>query len=309
MLFIILAAIAVLFTAVCLLLAPGAPKEPTNSRDPEMTRGGYIAGAVTGVLALLVLTAMFSMTIVSARTVGIYTEFGKEQGSKPAGIGWTSPWVSKAQEFPTNIQYLQLNKSDDGKDSTTPVAVSYKGGGKGEVDLTVRWTLDSSKALDLWRKYREFDKVTDQLVTSTARDSVGAVVGAYTPQDARNGEKRRTITDDVAADLNRTLADDGIKIDSVSITDVRLDDKTQQSIEAIIKANADIERAQAEQERAKIDAETAKIREQAGSLSAGALSRYCLELTNSWNDDNNGQLPATWTCFPGSQSTGVLVNR
>lgn len=311
MLYLILASAVALWIVIALLLAARAPKEsaanPRTGEAREKDRGAYLSGAFTGVVVLMVLTVGFAMTIVSARTVGIITSLGKEQGTKAAGLGWTKPWESK-EEFPTNVQYLQLNKTDDGKDQTGPVGVSYKGGGKGEVDLTVRWTLDPSKALDLWRKYREFDKVTDQLVTSSARDSVGVVVGAYTPQDARNGEKRRTITEAVVADLNRTLSDDGIRIDSVSITDVRLDDNTQRSIEAIIKANADIERAKAEQDRARIDAETAKIRESSGSLSPGALTRYCLELTNQWNHGNNGDLPKTWTCFPGSNSAGVLVN-
>lgn len=303
MLFIILAGIALLFTVVAVVLAAGAPVTATH-RD-ETPRGSFVTSAVIGGVVFVLLTVLFSMTIVSARTVGIYTSFGKEQGTKAAGLGWTLPWYSKA-EFPTNVQYLELN---GGKDAAGTTNVSYKGGGQGEVDSTIRWTLDPAKAVDLWRKYREFDRVTDQLVKSAARDSIGVSIGAYAPNEARSGEKRREITDKVVADLNRTLSDDGIRIDSVSITDVRLDGKTQGSIEAIIKANADIERARAEQERAKIDAATAKIREAAGSLSQNALVRYCLELTNSWNDDNNGALPATWSCFPGGQSTGVLVNR
>lgn len=301
MFYLILAGIVGLITALLLLLSLHAPKEPQGD---ELSRGAFLSGFGIGLFVLLVLTVMFSMTIVSARTVGIITSFGKEQGTKEAGIGWTKPWEAK-EEFPTNVQYLVLDNSDKGALTTK---VSYKGGGNGEVDATIRWTLDPNKALDLWRKYREFDKVTDQLVKASARTSLGVVIGAYPPNEARSGEKRREITDAVTADLNQTLASNGIRVDSVSITDVRLDAKTQGSIEALIKANADLQRATIDQQRATIEAQTAKIRQNSGSLSAGALQRYCLEVTNSWNAGNNGPLPATWSCL-GGQAAPVIVGQ
>lgn len=314
MLYIILAGIVVVFTAVCALLAIGAPRTATerthSAADPEVTRGGFLTGALIGAVVLALMTVMFSMTIVSARTVGVYTEFGKEAGpARKAGIGWTRPWVTKAQEMPTNVQYLVMDGNEHDDDSWGPTQVNYRGGGHGEVDATVRWSMDPDRAIDLWRKYRQFERVTDQLVRSAAKDSIGVTIGAYTPNDARDGEKRRTITEGVVSDLNRTLAGNGIRVDSVSITDVRLDPKTQQSVEAIIKANADLQRALVEQKRAVVEAQTAKTRQASGSLSPGALTRYCLELTNSWSHGNNGDLPTTWNCFPGANSAGVLVGR
>lgn len=291
MLYLILAGIVALALAIGVLLAIGAGSEPNHSDGPD--RSSFVTFSITMAIILGIVTVAFSMTIVSARTVGIYTSFGKEAGTRPAGLGWTAPWESK-EEFPTNVQYLELNRSENGDGATS---VNYKGGGKGEVDATIRWRMDETRAMDLWRKYREFDRVTDQLVKSAARDAVGVVVGAYAPNDARAGENRRKITDDVVADLTRTLADDGIRIDSVSVSDIRLDENTQRSIEAIIKANADVERARAEKERAEIDNQTANLRAKSAALSAGALQLKCLEVTNAWDQAKNGPLPATWNCL------------
>jgi regulator of protease activity HflC (stomatin/prohibitin superfamily) len=254
--------------------------------------------ATFGFVALLVWTVAMSATTVSARAVGIQTAFGRYQSTLSAGFHWTAPW-SGVEEFSTQVQYLELNTDDH-------VDVNYKGGGKGVVDATIRWRIDEENAQALWRKYREFDKVRDQLVKSSARDSIRVVIGSYVPNDARAGDNLRPITASVQADLQKNLTDDGVTIDSVSVTGVFLDDSTQKSLEKVIAAQNDIERAKADQERSKIDAQTAKIREQSGSLSPGALQRYCLEVTNAWDNAKNGPLPATWNCLGGG-STPIVV--
>ena len=89
---------------------------------------------------------------------------------------------------------------------------------------------------------------------------------------------------------------------------ISLDDRSQASLDKIVTANNDIERAKAEQLRAKIDAETAKIREQGGSLAPAALQRYCLEVVNNWNVNQNGPLPAGFTCGGGANPF-VITNK
>lgn len=297
MFYLVLAGLIGLAAVLFLLLALKAPSGPASRRGTL----GLCFGIALFVLVAFTLAE--AATTVSPRAVGIQTAFGKYQGTLQSGFHMTAPWAG-VEEFPTQVQFLDLNngKADTSKGT---VGVNYKGGGKGQVDATIRWRIDTSNAAALWRKYRTFENVRDQLVVSSARDSVSVVIGAYAPNDARAGENRRKISSDVASDLNRVLSSDGIMIDSVSVTDVRLDDKTQASIEAIVKANADIDRAKAEQEKAKIDAQTAKIREQSGSLSAGSLARYCLDVTNAWNQGNNGPLPTGWTCLGDKPSVVV----
>lgn len=304
MLYLVLGGILAIIGIVLLLCSLGAPKEP--ARD-QLGKGSFQIAAAVFLFLFLGVTAAFAATTVSPRAVGIQTSFGKYQGTLSAGFHWTAPW-SGVEEFPTQVQFLELNSSKS-EDSKGGVDVNYKGGGKGSVDATVRWRIDEKNAEALWRKYRDFDKVRDQLVISSARDSVRVAVGGYTPNDARAGENLRTITAAVQADLGKTLTDDGIRIDSVSTTGVFLDDNTQKSIEKVIAAQNDVERAKADKARAIIDNETAKLREQAGSLSAGAMQRYCLDVTNSWDQGKNGPLPATWNCLGGQGNSSVVVGK
>lgn len=250
-----------------------------------------VGGMVTAVIALVILglvTLVMSITTVGARSVGIQTAFGKYSSTLTNGLQLTAPW-SSVEEFSTQVQYLDL----DGKEA---VAVTFSGGGGGDVNATPRWRIDPNKAENLWKKYRTFDNVRDKLVNSSAKDSVRVVLSKYTPNEARSGENLRKIATEIEADLASTLADDGIQIDSFSVKNIALDKRSQESLDKVVSANNDIERAKAEQERAKIDGETAKIREREGSLKPEALVRYCLEVVNNWSVDKNGPLPAGFTC-------------
>lgn len=301
--YIVFAVILLLITAGVFFGSFGFEKVDPETRrrydDPDMR--GILRGVAAGTLAVFVLvTVLFSATTVSPRSIGIATAFGKYHGTLQPGLQWTAPWVS-VEEFSTQVQYLALNG-----DNKTSVDVNYKGGGKGNVDAVVRWRIDGSNAEALWRKYRTFENVRDQLVQSAAKDSVRVIVGAYLPNDARAGENLRKIAQDTQNDLQNTLKGDGVTIDSVSITGIYLDDQTQQSIQKVIQANNAIEQAKADQKRAQIENETAKLRQQSGALSKEALERYCYDVTNNWDVSKNGPLPATWNCAGGG-NTPVIV--
>jgi regulator of protease activity HflC (stomatin/prohibitin superfamily) len=252
---------------------------------------GKVATIVV-VTVLAVFTLIMSITTVGARSVGIQTAFGRYQNTLNNGLQLTAPW-SSTEEFSTQVQVLDLDDTNGGNDS---VSVTFKGGGGGQVSITPRWRINEASAENLWKKYRTFDKVQSQLVSSSAKDSVRVVVSGYTPNDARDGENLRPIADAIKADLAKSLKDDGVVIDSVSIRKIALDSRSQASLDKIVEANNNIERARAEQERAKIDAETAKIREKSGALTDAANERYCYEMMNNWDKSKNGSLPAGFTC-------------
>ncbi|AXH49251.1 band-7 like membrane protein [Streptomyces phage Blueeyedbeauty] len=300
MLYIVLASIlviAILILGAMFLFG----KNPDNDYGVPVKSIGLVGGIVATV-ALLLLTFFMSLTTVGARSVGIQTAFGRYQNTLDNGLQLTAPW-SSTEEFSTQVQYLDLDSTDGGDDA---VSVTFKGGGGGTVSLTPRWSINEDKAEDLWKKYKTFDKVRNQLVNSSAKDSVRVVVSKYTPNDARDGENLRPIADEIQRDLAQSLADDGVNIDSVSIKKITLDARSQASLDKIVEANNNVERAKAERERAKIDAETAKIREQSGQLSEKAAQRFCLEMMNNWDVKKNGPLQAGFVC-PGTNSSGYVT--
>ncbi len=276
-------------------------KNPDNGHDAPIKSLGLV-GSIIVVVALVLTTFFMSITTVGARNVGIQTAFGRYQNTLDNGLQFTAPW-SSTEEFSTMAQVLDLDSTDGDDDA---VSVTFKGGGGGVVSLTPRWRINEDKAEDLWKKYRTFDKVQNQLVSSSAKDSVRVIVSKYTPNEARDGENLRPIAEQIQSDLASSLADDGIKIDSVSIKKITLDSRSQNSLDKIVEANNNVERAKSERERAKIDAETAKIRKDSGQLDEKASQRYCLEMMNNWDVKKNGSLPAGFVC-PGTNSQGYTT--
>lgn len=287
------------FLALFALSSLGVWLKVRNSDTVEPDNPVRWAGvaAIVWAVVLVIVTVGMSITTVGARSVGIQTAFGKYSGTLSNGLQFTAPW-SSVEEFSTQVQYLDLDKDHS-------VPVTFKGGGGGEVRATPRWRIDPAGAEKLWKKFRTFEHVRDQLVNSTAKDSIRVIASQYSPNEARSGENLRAIDKQVKDDLNKTLAEDGIVIDSVSIKGISLDARSQASLDKIVTANNDIERAKAEQLRAKIDAQTAEIRKRGGSLEGPALTRYCLEVVNNWDVDKNGPLPAGFTCLD-SNLTRVL---
>lgn len=251
------------------------------------------ASAVIPLAILGIITAFMSATTVDARAVGIQTSFGRYQDTLSNGLHWTAPW-SSVEQFSTQIQPLNLD-----------VPVSFDGGGSGTANVTVRWSIDADGAEELWKDWKTFDRVRDNLVTSEAREQVGAVFSEYTPVDAIDGGNRANMQGDVVSLLTSRLGDRGIDVDSVSITGVKLGDRAQNSLDRIVEATANTQRATEEQARAVIEAETARIRQQ--SQTPEALQRYCLEVVNAWDVSKNGPLPATFDCDFSDEQTPVIV--
>lgn len=284
----------------------GNSSGPSYNRSPNLKRIGKVAIGVIVALGLIA-TGLFSFTKVEARSVGIVTALGQYDGTLGSGVHLTAPWAS-VESFPTTVQILDLDGATEngGKES---VAVAYKGGGDGNVNVTVRWRLDGTdneSAKELWRSYRTFDNVSDQLVKNNVRASVKSIVGKYTPAEARDGNNLRPIESAVKEDLNAQFTNVGVSIDSINVVRVDLGKQAQQAVNRIVEATANEERAQSEYRRAVTDSKTAKLRESEGALTPEALTRYCLEVANAWNVEANGPLPATFNCGMGDKAS-VLV--
>jgi prohibitin 1 len=286
--------VAMIIVAVIALIALASAALMESNEDRAV-------GATIGVIALGVLglfSLFTSMTTVSARSVSVVTSMGKYQGTLSPGMHFTAPWAS-VEEFSTQVQYLDLDGNND------KVQVTYKGGGTGAINAVIRWRIDANDAKSLWAKYRTFDKVTEQLVNSSAKDSISVIAGSYSPDVVRDGTQRREIALAVKTDLEKTIGEDGVNIDSVSIKGVEVSKDTKDAYDKIAKAEADGKRKLIEQSNAEIDAKTDKIR----STQSGSAQDRCLEMTRNWDVKRQGPLPATWSCTGTSNVTPVVPVR
>lgn len=251
---------------------------------------------------LVIFTLFCSVTTVDARAVGIQTGLGRYVGTMDSGLHFKAPWT-KVEEFTTVIQTTDL-------EGDQKVQVAFKGGGGGDINATFRWSIKDDQsnngAKSLWEKYRTFDAVSESLVYRDGKGAILNVANDYTANDART--KQDVIGREIETQLETTLEKYGIIVDSVSITSMELNNKTQTSLDKVVSAQNDVERARAEKERAKIDNETIELREKSGALSPEANQRYCLEIANNWSITNNGPMPATFDCSLSASGSPVIVD-
>lgn len=299
---------AVVFIGTLLLITLGlfvggffAPaKTYTRTRyssDPIVSgRPKLYVFIAAGVLLALTFVVWFSNSAfnVTSRTIGVVTEFGKTTDTVEPGFQFLAPWA-QVTEFPTSTQNLDLDGSD-GDDQGRPVRVKFDGGGTGSVDVNINWAVQGNdEAKNLYNQWKEFDRVTDVVVTPRAKESVAAQTGKYLPEDAVKSQNYANIARDIKTALNEQFANKGIRVTDVNILGVNVDKDTQARINKRAAARSDVDLAKTRQEKAVIDNETKKKSQ--ATLTGPALVQQCLDMVNNWSVAKNGHLPAGFSCF------------
>jgi regulator of protease activity HflC (stomatin/prohibitin superfamily) len=285
------------------------------------------AAAVGGFAAflLIVLTLIFSVNIIPARTVAIQTTFGTNPTALNPGWYMLAPW-SETERFETLLQPLDLNDKDDsqgnavnvtfsapktetvGADGKTTTSPDEAGGGKGKINAVINWRIseqDKNGPVRLWQVYKSFDRVTKELVSAKAQTEVMDVA-----QDLPAGVasvNNAKIASEVKTRLGNVLRPYGVEVVDVSVYGVDLDAATQASLQKIVD---NINRTRAYEEElkgAQVQSKILKEQRDNQQLSAEAQVRFCLNIVNSWDVKTNGPLPATFNCGLGGNVNPLLT--
>lgn len=280
-----------------------------SNSDASALRGvGTLLGALAAILLFI-----SSLTVVGSREVGIVTAFGKYQSTEGPGWHFTQPW-SSVETFTTRVQSLDrkgtkvtlladaaAGSSASDQDLSVP-------GGSGTVKATIRWQIDGEKrAENLWRGYKNFDTVKDRLVGPESDTSIQEVFGAQTATDARDGKNRRKLGKAVADNLQASLGGDGIKVLSVTITDVDLDEATEKRLSALAASSARLVQQRIDTQVAEEGARTNAARQGKRSIEQAQTDR-CLDIVAE-AVKSKAPLPATFDCDPGSNTSAVVTTR
>ena len=292
----------------------------------KMDKNGFLWLVSFGVSLFLILvvsaiTVFSSFTQVEARSIAIQTSFGRYTQTLEAGRHFIAPW-SETESFETTLQPTDLNDLDGSKNSVFVTFSSPKdandkdakaiaGGGNGNINAIVNWSISTEKGTDgtkaLWTKYRTFQRVSTELVLSRAQDTIADVANDFPAGEA--AVNQTAIGKEVLDRLTVQLKPYGIVVDNVSIKRIALDAKTQASLDNIVGAQNDIRKAELNKERAAIDNATVQLQEATGALSQQANQRFCLNVVNTWSAATNGPLPATFDCSLGGSKSPVIVNQ
>ena len=271
-----------------------------------LLQDGHYAKRI-GVFTLIggVVILFFScMTSVPAQSVGVVTSFGKPITTFDPGLHWKSPWM-RVIDMDGKIQI-----DDNLGEHRTEIRLAN--GSNAFVQNALRWKIKQDQADDLWRDYREFNRISTGLVDQELADALNVAFSNYDPisaaqiqTDPKKPVPAQKGYDEIAEQIKNRLITRLPQIDIVSviIPKVDFDEHTQARIDSY----------QQEKVNTKIATQRVATAEQdklaAQKLSQGydqdSLIARCQDMVKAVN----GNVPIGFSCWPGQSNTPPVITQ
>lgn len=253
----------------------------------------------SGLMVVALLFLVFdSWTTVSANSVGIETKFGRPvDGTLEPGLHFLAPWAS-VEEFTTRVQVTDREASAQGdQPGADCVQVNLRGGASACADMAIRYVINPTDAVDLWKRYGDFNTVRDRLLRNATDNAAKLTYGQFDPAAAISGDALPKITSDLTRALQAQLTNSGLTLVAVAPGQLHLAPDVQQRINDVLNASTQTQIAQ--QNLARNQAQAAANQALSGSLSQQVLVQQCIEAAKDIK-------PAVFTCWPGSSATPLV---
>ena len=235
---IIVIALLALATIILGVIAVKAPKTVIanegryNEREIEGPRGFFRVLTAGGVLATLIVTALFSFVIVQPRTVGVVVAFGKPVDVIDHGFHTKAPW-EKVEKLDGAVQ-------NDIYSGETAIPVRLGNNGKATVDASIQWQLKTDEAMDVFLDYRTFDGIRSNLVDRNFKAALNEVMATYDPlnytDEAEGGKDLAALSQAVQEEMQDRVGNQ-IEVRSVTLPLVNFDEATQARVNEIGRAH------------------------------------------------------------------------
>lgn len=177
--------------------------------------------------------------------------------------------------------------------------------------IDVKYKVNESNAYLVFKQYRTLDKMSEDLIISTAQRMLEKVTTKYNVIDAL-GESRNDIYSELEIAMKEELALYGVEFVSITINDMDAGEQLESAITAEAVAKKEVEtaeqnlakaeteakqksvQAKAEQDAAKIEAETKLIEAEAEKKANEMLNQSLSDdiLQKQWIEKWNGQMPS-----------------
>lgn len=242
-----------------------------------------------GVFTFLVIVIMFSTAAQIEETErGVLTQFGEVKEVLDPGFHLINPFTQTVHYMDTSVQALPVDGQAYSKDAQI-------------VDFAIIVNFQQN-AEAVEQIYSEVQRdATNRYVIPRANDAIRKILAQYTAQEIL--DNRGIIPGEVRERLTGELVEDGISVESVSITNFDFDDAYERAVtnkqvqeqEALTQANITAQEEEKKQQailQAEAVAEKTRLEVQALSLGGDDIIRKIqaeaqLEAARKWN----GQLP------------------
>ncbi|MFC7976545.1 prohibitin family protein [Streptomyces cinereoruber] len=219
----------------------------------SMDRSALRLGALGALIAALLAGITSVVHVVGAYEVGVPVTFGKVGSPMTPGVNVISPFTT-VTSFSTRPVDLNLSDQD-------VVEVRSSQGGVMEAEVTVKWAVAPSKAVELYRLAGSEAAIQQRLVFPDSREIVRNVFARHTSEEGYSSAREK-INAEIAALVKERLAPRGIDVTTVNLRNVKPSKALQDQIDRKIQQQQATERAleaartaKAESDRRRIEAE------------------------------------------------------
>ena len=219
-----------------------------------------IVSLVVTILIALILKNMF-VASVSANHVGV--EFNRIDGRVepiPLTSGWHLMGIgTSVVEFPTFTQTYTWTKSvHEGAPLDESMNFQVASGVVINADLSISYSIDSSKAPVLYQKYkRGYEEITSRIIRNEIRNALNIYGSDYDAEGLLSGGKIK-LAEQVRQKINSDLGPYGILVEQFGfVNELRLPTNIQQAIDAKIQATQEALKSEAMLRKNKADAANA----------------------------------------------------
>ena len=286
----IVIALLALATIAVFVISRFAPEEDNWGDHP---RRAWTLGAAGGLLATLIVTAIFSFVIVQPRTVGVVVAFGKPVDVVGNGFHIKAPW-EKVEKLDGAVQ-------NDIYNGDSAIAVRLGNNGKATVDASIQWQLKTDEAMEVFLDYRTFEGIQSNLVDRNFKAALNEVMATYDPlnyaDEAEGGRDLAALSQAVQEEMQERVGNQ-IEVRSVTLPLVNFDEATQARVNELQAESAKTRVAEQKKQTSTAEAEANEILEQ--SITEETLTSKCLDIVAE-----NGQSPIG--CFPTAGTQPVTI--
>ena len=252
-------------------------------------KGNIVIGIIIGVVVLIAIILVASITTVPTGYVGVKTRFGQVQNDIiQEGFNFKTPFIEKIVKIDCRTQkceyIMEASSKDLQKISSIKIAVNYN--------------VDKGNANQLYREVgQDFKSV---IIEPSIFESVKQGMSQYTAEELVT--KRGEVSEVIIGLLTNKLQDKGILITALNITDLSFSAEFDRAIEQKQVVAQQTEQAKYELEKAKVEnekkienakAEAEVMKQQNQEITDKTLELKRLEVQQALINKWNGQLPST----------------
>lgn len=277
----ILSAVLIVLGVIALLSAHSMNKEIKeteehggDARNDKAARNvARVVGTVIVLIGVAVLGFNSFYTQDAGEVVVIRSFSGNISGSTTeTGIHFKAPWTTCIRyDIRNNVISFVADGAEDytgGSATGKQVTVNDKSGVSANIDIQVNYSLDPTKAVDIYRDYGTQENFVRSIAAVDVRSVPREISGQFDTITMLTD--RSQFTNAIETELSSRWKEYGLVIEQVSVQEIRYPESVTSKYAEAQQALIAKEKAQNEQETAKVEAETKKIEAQ-GEADANAI--------------------------------------